>query len=256
MITSKQNPKIKWVRSLQNQSRARKEEQRFVVEGIRLVEEALSSDWTASLVLYLEDTSERGQKLVDSFRSNEINIESVSQPVMRAISDTETPQGILAVMKWKSLPLPKPLDFAVIADGVRDPGNLGTILRTAVAAGAQAFFTTPGTVDFLAPKVIRSGMGAHFHIPIYTMDLFQIKNQARELIFYLAAVEEGQLYSNVDFQQPTGLIIGGEAQGGSSQAYQISDSCIHIPMPGSSESLNAAVAAGVLLFEIVRQRQK
>ena len=209
MITSKQNPKIKWVRTLQNQSRTRKEEKLLVVEGTRLVEEAINSNWPANLVLYTEDLSERGQSLVDNYRSKNVQVELVSQQVMRAVSDTETPQGILAVLQWQTSPLPKPLDFIFIVDGVRDPGNLGTMLRTAAAAGVQAFFTTPGTVDFLAPKVIRSGMGAHFHIPIQSLKLEQIKNLATGIHFYPATVHEGYPYTSVDFRPPTALIVGG-----------------------------------------------
>jgi TrmH family RNA methyltransferase len=254
MITSKQNPKIKWVRALQNQSRSRKEENLFVVEGTRLVEEALYSSWPARLVLYTDELSERGQSLVDNFCSKNVPVELVSQQVMRTVSDTETPQGILVVLQWQTSPLPKPLDFIFIADGVRDPGNLGTMLRTAAAAGVQAFFTVPGTVDFLAPKVVRSAMGAHFQISIQSLKLEQIQSLSSDMHYYPATVHEGHPYTRIDFRQPTALIIGGEAEGISSQAYQIADVCIHIPMPGQSESLNAAVAAGVLLFEVARQR--
>ena len=256
MITSKHNPKIKWVRALQNQSRTRKSENLFVVEGTRLVEEALNSSWPANLVLYTEDLNERGQSLIDHFRSKNVQVELVSQQVMRTVSDTETPQGILVVLMWQTSTLPQPLDFIFIIDGVRDPGNLGTMLRTAAAAGVQAIFTVPGTVDFLAPKVVRSAMGAHFYIPIQSLKLEQIKSLAVGMHFYPATVHEGHPYTSIDFRQPTALIVGGEAEGISSQAYKIADMCIHIPMSGQSESLNAAVAAGILLFEVARQRKE
>jgi len=255
MITSKQNTKIKWVRSLQTRSRLRRSEQLFIVEGVRLAEEALSSGWDASLVLYTEDINRRGQTIIDAFHDKGIPVEPVTPQVMCAASDTETPQGILAVIQWQSLQLPDSLDFILITDRIRNPGNLGTILRTANAAGVQAFFTTPGTVDFLAPKVIRAGMGAHFHIPIYSLKYEEIKHVAGDMNVYLAAVDEGEPYTAVDFRLPTALIIGGEAVGASPQAYKMANTYTYIPMLGKSESLNAAIAAGVLLFEVTRQRQ-
>jgi len=136
MITSAQNPKIQWVRSLQSRPRQRREDQAFVVEGLRLAQEALSSGWEAKLVLYDHDLDARGTQVVQGFASRGAPVEEVSLDVMHAASDTQTPQGILAVLPLQSLPEPESLDFVFIPDEVRDPGNLGTMLRTAAAAGA------------------------------------------------------------------------------------------------------------------------
>jgi len=254
MITSVQNPKIKWVRELQTSSRTRCEEQAIVVEGVRLTEEALASGWPARLVLYTEDLDERGQAALKGFVTGGATSESVTAQVMRSASDTETPQGILAVLAWQALPLPKKPDFLFIPDSVRDPGNLGTMLRTAVGAGVQAVLLPPGTTDVLAPKVVRAGMGAHFHLPVLPMTWEEIGARLESLAVYLAEVDSGMPHTQADFRQALALIVGGEAEGAGQQAQRLATSRVHISMPGGGESLNAAVAAAILMFEVVRQR--
>jgi TrmH family RNA methyltransferase len=254
MITSTQNSKIKWLRQLQNQGCFRREEKAFVVEGVRLVEEALQAGWKAQLVLCTEDLNERGRAVADGFAAQGAQLELVTEAVMRAASDTQTPQGLLAALEWQALPIPTSADFIFIPDRVRDPGNLGTMLRSAAAAGVQAVFLPPETADAFAPKTIRAGMGAHFRLPIRSMEWDEIAGCLKKMKVYLAAAGEGLPYTWVDFQDPLALIVGGEAEGASPQALQIKTDYVHIPMPGGSESLNAAVAAGILLFEVVRQR--
>jgi TrmH family RNA methyltransferase len=173
---------------------------------------------------------------------------------MRAASDTETPQGILAVLTLKELPIPEPLDFALVVDGVRDPGNLGSILRSAAAAAVEAVLLPPGAADPFAPKVVRGGMGAHFRLPIHQLSWDGIYASLEGLQVFLAAASGELDYFQADFRSPLALVIGSEAQGASSQARQLATAQVYIPMPGGSESLNAAVAAGVLMFEVVRQR--
>jgi TrmH family RNA methyltransferase len=256
MITSIRNPKIQNVRLLQARSRERRHSQAFVVEGVRLVEEALTAGWQAQLVLYTQDINARGQKVVDGFRSQGAQIEAVSETVMSAASDTQAPQGILAVLPILSLPCPEKLDFVFIADAVRDPGNLGTMLRTAAAAGVQAVFLPPGTVDLYSPKVVRSAMGAHFRLAVHVLSWEEIRSKVKtaNLRVYLAAANAGTSYTQMDFRLPLSLVIGGEASGAGSEGQQLADAYVHIPMPGQVESLNAAIAAAVLLFEVVRQR--
>ena len=256
MISSIQNPTIKYVRNLQVKSKVRRAEKAFIIEGVRLLEEAQDSDWETRLVLYSEELSERGMQLVEAFQSQGTKVEEVTSKLMRAVSETETPQGILAVMGMRSLPLPDVLDFVLILDQLRDPGNLGTILRSAAAVNVQAVFLTPGTADQFSPKVMRGAMGAHFRIPVHTADWEEIRSlfEKSGLHTYLAAANRGQVYYQVDYQVPLALIIGGEASGAGETAFQTAESLIHIPMPGGGESLNASVAAGILLFEVARQR--
>jgi TrmH family RNA methyltransferase len=142
---------------------------------------------------------------------------------------------------------------------MRDPGNLGTMIRSAAAAGAQAVFLAPGTADPFAPKVVRSAMGAHFRLPLIAMDWEQIVWQCKAkacppVQLLLSEASEGKPCWQMDLREPLALIIGGEADGASPEAIKAADQLITIPMPGKSESLNAAIAAGILLFEVVRQR--
>ena len=256
MITSTQNPKIKWIRSLQAHSRFRREEGAFIVEGVRLSEEALAAGWAPQLVLYTDDLSERGKEVLNGLSTSGATITPVATHVMRAASDTQTPQGILAVFPMQSSPLPAELDFVLIPDMIRDPGNLGTILRTAAAAGVDAVLLPVGSTDSFAPKVLRSGMGAHFHLPIQVLSWKEINKLTESLSVHLAMIEGGLLYTQADFSAPCAIIIGGEAHGAGEQAQSLAHNRIYIPMPGRGESLNAAIAAGILLFEVTRQRRK
>jgi RNA methyltransferase, TrmH family len=256
MITSAQNPKIKWLRNLQRSSRERREAGVFVAEGVRLLEEALAAGWQAQALYCTEELDERAQRLVDGFVAVGALHELVTPAVLAAASDTETPQGLLAVLHFKELPFPPFLDFAFIPDQMRDPGNLGTMLRTAAAAGVGAVLLPPDGVDPFSPKVLRSGMGAHFHLPLLQLDWEQIAGlvERHALRVYLAEAGAGQEYTQADFRLPLALVIGGEAEGAGPQARRLAAERVYIPMPGGSESLNAAVAAGILLFEVLRQR--
>ena len=256
MLTSTRNPKIKWIRSLQTSPRARQAEGLFVVEGVRLLEEALAAGWHARLLIHSEDLSERGKSVLEGFHKSGAPIELVSPHVMKAASDTQTPQGLLAVLETRKLPLPKPLDFLLIPADVRDPGNLGTILRTALAANVQAVLLPPGVVDPFSPKVVRAGMGAHFRIPILNLSWEQIAANVETLQVYLADSQAGRSHTQTDFNPPLALIVGGEAAGAGLQAQKLADASVHIEMPGEVESLNAAVAAAILMFEVVRQRTR
>jgi TrmH family RNA methyltransferase len=178
----------------------------------------------------------------------------VAPEVLAAASDTQAPQGLLAVLRMHSLPLPERLDLAFIPDGVRDPGNLGTMLRTAAAAGVGAVFLPAGTADPYAPKVVRAAMGAHFRLPVHIATWEEIAGRlsTTSLQVYLAAAGRAS-YTAADFRLRP-LVIGGEAEGAGAEAARLANARVHIPMPGGMESLNAAVAAGILLFEAVRQR--
>ena len=260
MINSVHNPKIQWVRKLQTQTKDRRQEEAFVIEGVRLAEEALQTNWDTQLVLYTEELSPRGLAVVDAFTVRDVPTELVSPHVMQAMAHTQTPQGLLLVLAMKSLPLPATTDFVLVPDGVRDPGNLGTLLRTANAAGVGAVLLPPGSADAFAPKVVRSAMGAHFRLPILSMDWPGIEAYlkppapATQSTIYLADAHGELAYTQADFRTSTALLIGGEAAGAGSQAARLAEHRLHIPMPGGMESLNAAVAAAVLMFEVVRQR--
>lgn len=255
MITSAQNPRIQQVRALLSQRKAREEAGEFAIEGVRLVEEAVSAGWPAHLLLYTRELSPRGLLLLEKARAGGAQMEEVPPQLMKSTADTENPQGILGVFARRDLPLPERLDFVVIPDGIRDPGNLGTLLRSASAAGAQAALLPPGGVDAFSPKVLRGAMGAHFRLPLREAGWEEIARLVKPACrVYLAESSEGTPCWQLDLTQPVALVIGGEAEGAGPQARALADGAITIPMPGASESLNAAAAAGILLFEVVRQR--
>ena len=254
MITSTHNSRIQLVRSLLGRPKERRETGAFVAEGVRLVEEALAAKWPFQFVLAGESLSERGRTLVADLQSRGVETEIIANNLMQSVSETETSQGILAVLDYLLLPIPQSLSFVLILDQIRDPGNLGTLLRTAAAAGVEAVFLPPETAEAFAPKVVRAGMGAHFRLPIHPLTWDEIRANTHDLKIHLADMEGAISCWQADFHSPLALIVGGEADGASQSARQLATSQVYIPMPGKTESLNAAVAGAILMFEVVRQR--
>ena len=271
MITSNQNPKLKLVRSLLGRPKERLEANAFVIEGVRLIEEAVSAGWKIQFALYSDGLSERGRDLINVLAAHRVDVEEVAGDLLQKVSETETPQGILAVLEFSHPSIPKAMNFILIPDQIRDPGNLGTLLRTAAATGVQAVFLPPETTDAFAPKVLRAGMGAHFRLPIHSLTWDAIReylsasplaqsgnNHSAEvthplLPVYLADMD-GQSCWETDLGKPLAVIVGGEAEGASDEARKLATQKISIPMSGKVESLNAGVAGSVLMFEVVRQR--
>jgi TrmH family RNA methyltransferase len=254
MITSTHNPKLQLARALLARAKDRREEGAFVAEGVRLVEEALQAGWPFRYVLFNRELSERGMELIAKLQAARVPCEEVRPEILNSISETQHSQGVLAALDFFSLPVPNNLTFALILDSIRDPGNLGTLLRTAAAAGVECVFLPPETADAFSPKVVRAGMGAHFHVPIRAESWQEIGKQVERLNIYVAGMEGSLSCWQADFKARTALIIGGEADGASEAARGLGGSEVAIPMPGQAESLNAAVAGGILMFEVVRQR--
>lgn len=225
------------------------------MEGVRLVEEAAKGDWRFEIVLYDETLSERGRLQIEGLRLKGVDVEEVSPSVMKSISETEAPQGILAVVEYLQLPIPQSPNFILIPDQVRDPGNLGTLLRSAAASGVDAVLIPPETTDAFAPKVLRSGMGAHFRLPIHEMSWDEIEKTVAGMKVYIADMD-GQPFWETDLTKPIALIVGSEAEGVSDNARKVANGKISIPMKGETESLNAGVAGSVLMFEVIRQRNQ
>jgi TrmH family RNA methyltransferase len=253
MITSAQNERVKYVRSLVRR-RTRQREGRFVVEGTRLVEEVARVGVRPALLLYTQAWSDTpaGQQLLSSLLPAEEGNWLVNEAVMTACSDTVTPQGVLAVVPFVNLP-PRP-GLALVLDRLRDPGNLGTILRSAEAAATGQVILAPGTVDLYNPKVVRAAMGAHFRLPVVALEWPAIGEQMVGWNVWLAAASGQIAYYAVDWTGPSALIVGGEAGGAGPEASRLARGSIRIPMAGGTESLNAAMAATVILFEAARQR--
>ena len=253
MITSSQNPKLKLVRTLIGRPKERREANAFVIEGIRLIEEAVTAGWKFQFALYSDGLSERGQDLLKVLIAHRIDAEEVAGDLLQKLSDTETPQGILAVLEFTQLPITDNPNFILIPDQIRDPGNLGTLIRTAAATGVQAIFLPEETTDAFAPKVVRAGMGAHFRLPIHSLTWDEIRERTKDLQVCLADMNGTPCWDS-DLRKPLALIVGSEAEGASAEGRKLATQKICIPMAGNIESLNAGVAGSVLMFEVVRQR--
>jgi len=254
LITSLANEKVKLTRSL-HRRRGREKERLFIVEGVRLCEEVLRAEVIPALLFYTPEVApqERVMRLLEAFADVGKRGMAVSEEVMCVISDTQTPQGLLAVVPI--LEKPPREGLLLIVDRLRDPGNLGTILRSAWAAGVGQVVTTKGTVDIYSPKVVRGAMGAHFHPSLAPDKRWEEIEPLLEKRHVLLADARGEVaYYEVDWRLPSALIMGGEAEGASEEAKRLAQKRVHIPMPGGAESLNAAVAASIILFEAARQR--
>lgn len=255
MITSLSNAKAKFVRSLARR-RARSAARQFVVEGVRLIEEALGAGIVPALVFYTTrvEADPRAHALLERLHAATPQVFDVTDAVMQVMSNTATPPGILAVVPFIVLPAPTQPQFVLILDAVRDPGNVGTILRSARAAGVDAVFSAPGTADPYNDKVVRAAMGAHFRVPLRVVAWEQAAGAVRGIPrVYLADARGETEYTRADWSRPLALIVGGEAEGASDAAQKIATARVSIPMRGGAESLNAAMAATVLLFEAARK---
>jgi TrmH family RNA methyltransferase len=255
MITSTANPRVQWIRSLQHKRRARETEGLFVIEGTRLGEEALRAGVIPRLVAHVAQLDERTSTLVHTFVHRGASVLPVSQNVLQACASTEAPQGFVAVVPIPEPPLLPALSLAVVADGIADPGNLGTLLRTAWAAGVEAFFLTPGTVDAYNPKVVRSAMGAHFRMPIVRDADQGIVERLAALPVWVAEARGGLAYHQLEARRPLALVIGQEARGPGEFWRRRAAGTVSIPMAENAESVNAVIAAAVILFEVRRQRE-
>jgi RNA methyltransferase, TrmH family len=239
--------------------KARERQGLFVVEGVRGVEELLRTSFAIKGVLSSKHllATPRGAALAALIAERGLPAESVDDKDFASAADTDTPQGILAIgvvpqSGLEDLP-DAPTLTLLILDGVQDPGNAGTILRTAAALGATATLALPGTVDLWNSKVVRSGMGAHFHHPclVGTWDELAEFRERRGLQLWAADVS-GQAIRSAAPPARLGLIVGNEGSGLSSQARTRADRLVALPIASTVESLNVAVAAGILLYELNR----
>jgi len=251
MLTSLQNEKVKLAHALQTQAKARRKEGKIVLEGARLIRDAYERGLLPDYILYTPNAS---IETVIAELSG-VNLIVVSDDVMRHVSDTPQPQGIVGVFPMPTPALPQPPECVLILDAIRDPGNMGTMLRTAAGAGVQAVLLSPDCVDPYNPKTLRGGMGAHFRVPVVERRWEDISSYCQGLTMYLADSQGDVRYDEADWSSAWALIIGSEAHGASEDAQRLADARVFIPLAAETESLNAAVAAGVILFEAMRQTQ-
>ena len=255
ILSSPQNPNIQLVRGLLEQSKARRKHNAFVAEGARVLEDGLASAVPLRFILYKTSLSTRAKTLLEDLKPGQLAFE-VEDRLFDSLSDTESSQGILGVFDIPELSQPTRPGFVVILDQLRDPGNLGTILRSAEAAGVQAICLPPGTTDVWAPKVVRSAMGTHFRLPLLQWPWEAITAYVEGLSVYHADMDGQESLWQADFRGRTALLIGGEAEGISPEGRVLATHSVRIPMVGKTESLNAAVSASVLMFEVLRQRSQ
>ena len=258
MITSLDNPRVKEARKLQRR-RQRHKSNALLLEGVRLVRDAFQSGAAVREVYVapeLAAANDEAQQLLAKLAAARVDLLPCSTAVLASLTETVTPQGVVAVVTLPDLPLPAAIDFVLILDQVRDPGNAGTLLRAAEAAGVTLAIFGPETVDPYNDKVLRAGMGAHFRLPLrLCSDWSAIQSLLPAgLTFYLAQADAPLAYDAVDWHAPVALVVGGEADGASPTAYAVAQP-IAIPMRGQVESLNAAMAGTVILFEAARQRR-
>ncbi len=256
LITSTANAQVKQLAQLQKKSKERTMQDIFVVEGPKMYREVPKERLAATYV------SESYYNKNKAYFEGGQQITLLSDRVFESVSDTKTPQGVLCLVKQYHYTLEdlcKGSPLLMILENLQDPGNLGTILRTAEGAGVTGILMTRGCVDLYNPKVIRSTMGSIYRMPFYytdnlEQDLLTLKKRGIRL--YAAHLRGKGMYDEPDYSEPTGFLIGNESRGLTQETASLADVYIKIPMCGSVESLNAAVASAVLMYEANRQRRR
>jgi len=258
-IVSPQNTRVKEWASLQ-EKKHRDKVHKYIVEGVHLVQEALMAEADVECLAYDMDKGVPAELkgLLQSVQGMEVI--GVTAAIISKCSSTNTPQPVFAIVRKEQhgveAILSKPDSLVVVLDGVQDPGNVGTIIRSADAAGADGVILGHGCADIYNPKTIRSTMGSMFHLPVVEGDLADILPQAadRGALLVSTSLQGEQSCYQHDFHGSQWLLIGSEGKGISPETAQLVDKSIIIPMAGRAESLNAAMAATILLFEAMRQR--
>ena len=256
MITSASNTRIKKVAALNQKAKERRQEGRYVVEGVKMFLEAPEEEIEEVYV------SEGFHNPACDRKLNGLHAEQVSEEVFRKMSDTSTPQGILCVMKRKQYTPDDLLQAAnpllMLLEDIQDPGNLGTILRTGEGAGIDGVIMSRDTADIYNPKTIRSTMGSIYRVPfLYVSSLSDMIAglKQKKITVYAAHLKGKQWYDQADYSGGSAFLIGNEGNGLKEETAALADSYIKIPMGGKVESLNAAMASGILMYEASRQRR-
>lgn len=257
MISSTSNPQVKRLAQLQKKSKTRNEENVFIVEGIRMFAEVPKNRVEK---VYISESLYNKKK--QELNLNGMPFEILSDSVFQHVSDTKTPQGVMCVVKQKHYNIEDLLKIEnphfMVLDNLQDPGNLGTIVRTAEGAGVDAVFLSKESVDIFNPKTIRSTMGSIYRMPVvYVDDLLELLDifQKKGIKSYAAHLEGKNSYDQESYVGGTAILIGNEGNGLRDEVSQKADIWVQIPMKGQVESLNAAIAASVLMFEVARQRR-
>lgn len=257
MITSTSNAQVKHVIQLQKKSKLRNTEDVFLVEGQKMFEEA-PKERVVKAYIATSLYEELGAKL----NLEGIEYELVEDRIFRAMSDTQTPQGILCIVKRESYDLETLLEMEnpllLLLENLQDPGNLGTIVRTAEGAGVDGIILSRECVDLYNPKTIRSTMGSIYRMPVLDQgNLVEVVGQLHEkkIHTYAAHLSNSRMYDQPSYIEGTAFLIGNEGNGLTKELSELAGEYIKIPMAGQLESLNAAIAASILMYEANRQRR-
>ena len=255
VIRSPVSPTLRFVRSLQRR-KTRWQERAFLVEGPRAVADALATGARPTLVLLREDAA--FDLAPTPSHDAHAPLRRVAPALFDALADTVTPQGVLAVFPFPDVPQTKPgAPLFLVLDRLRDPGNVGTLLRTAAGAGVTAVYLTPQSVDPYNPKTVRAAMGAHFRLPIRDLAAIETERLVDTCPLRVVADASSTLpYDALDWTQPALLVVGSEADGPSDDTRRLATNVASIPLAAGVESLNAAVAGSIILFEAARQRRR
>ncbi len=253
-ITSTSNPTIKHVRRLLTDRRYRHKQKAYIVEGSRWLYELKDYASCQKQILATQSwlDSNDNQRILESLGSG---VTLVTDRVMSHISESVTPPGVLAELRFIEATLPPTPSLLLILDGITNPGNLGSIIRSASAAGADGILLAPGCVDVYNPKVVQGSMGALLKVPFILANWEKIRRLTEGMEIWLATMDAELSYSDVNWKLSSVIIIGGEAKGYGAKAKNLAKGSIRIPMYRVTESLNAATAASVIIFEAARQRR-
>ena len=259
MLTSLKNPWVKELRKL-HQSKHRRSQQQFLVEGTHLIQEAIATGYPLQAICATASWQTHHADLWTQVQASSERHEIVSPEVLAAIATTQTPDGVVAIAPQQpAVPLPRQPQLGLAVEAIQDPGNVGTLLRTAAAVGSDGLCLSQNSVDLTHPKVLRASAGQWFRVAKQTTaDLpQQLATWQAQGCQILATAAEGAVpYWQVDLTVPTVLVLGNEGAGLSPAAMAIADQVVAIPMMNAVESLNVGIAAAVILFEAVRQRQQ
>ncbi len=252
-ISSAANPRLKLARSLQRR-RIRRKQQQILLEGERLIADSMSAGFSPALFFFTPEAEQRRARLLALAAETGAQLLRVEPALFASISDTVSSQGVAAVTAIPQLP-PGNAGLALVLDGVRDPGNLGALLRSAAAADAEQVILMPGVTDPWSPKALRAGMGAHFRIALReAKSVAQVRAWLPERSVYFADARGELTYTDVDWSRPSALILGGETERAGIVDQWPGVEAVAVPMARGVESLNVAVAGSVILFEAARQR--
>jgi RNA methyltransferase, TrmH family len=261
-ITSVKNTKVKTWASLK-QKKFRTQTGLYIAEGVRLVEEAVQSHAQVQEILICGDIqSGKFDAIINGANSQEVQLYEVTEAVLEHVADTKTPQGVVAIIRQsegdpEAFIANKENPLYLVLDAIQDPGNLGTIIRTADAVGATGVLLSKTSVDLYNPKVVRATMGSLFHLPVFEVDLETFLPKLKEIgvsVIGTSVTAEKTVYES-NFTGAAALVIGSEAHGLTASIAEQIDTEIALPMPGKAESLNAAIAASVMMYEALRQRK-